>query len=64
MKSVGSDSFVVASSQGGTSTIEVTASTTYQDEGVAGASLANVTVGEHVAVMGSSDAGTVTAASV
>jgi hypothetical protein len=64
VKSVGSDSFVVATSQGGTSTIEVTASTRYQDKGVTGASLANVTVGEHVAVMGSLEAGTVTAASV
>ena len=64
VKSVGSDSFVVSTPQGGTSTVEVTASTTYRDKGVTGASLANVTVGGHVAVMGSSEDGTLTAATV
>jgi hypothetical protein len=64
VRSVGSDSFVISTSQGGTSTVDVTSATTYQDRGVADASLTNVTVGEHVTVVGSSKDGTVTATTV
>jgi hypothetical protein len=64
VKSVGSDGFVVSTSEGGTSTVDVTSATTYLDRGVANASLTNVTAGEHVGVVGSSKDGTVTATTV
>lgn len=64
VRSVGTDSFVVSTSQGGTSSVGVTSATTYRDRGVTDASLTNVTVGEHVAVVGSSKDGTVTATAV
>ncbi len=64
VKSVGSDSFVLSTARGGTATVEVTTTTTYRDKGLTGASLSDVTVGEHVAVVGSSEDGTVTADTV
>jgi Domain of unknown function (DUF5666) len=64
VKSVGSDSFVVSTSQGSAVTVDVAASTRYMDQGVTDASLANVTVGEHVAIVGSTQDGAVTATNV
>jgi hypothetical protein len=45
-------------------TVDVTSSTTYNDQGVTSPTLANVTVGETVAAFGTEASGTVTATSV
>jgi preprotein translocase subunit YajC len=64
VKSVGSDSFTLTTSDGSTVTVHVSSSTKYMDPGVSSPSLANVTVGEHVAVIGTESSNTVTATSV
>jgi hypothetical protein len=60
---VGASSFTITTSTG-TVTVDVTGSTTYFDRGVTSPSLANVTVGESVAVFGTETSGTVAATSV
>jgi hypothetical protein len=62
--SVGSNSFTLTTSTGNVVTVDVTSATHYRDRGVANASLSNVTVGEHVAVMGTSASGAVNATDV
>jgi len=57
-------SFTTTTHGGSTVTVDVTATTTYRDEGVSSPSLATVTVGEKVAVFGTEIAGNVTATSV
>jgi hypothetical protein len=62
--SVGTDSFTITTRAGATVTVDVGSSTTYRDAKVTSATLADVTVGEQVAVVGSESSGTVTATSV
>ena len=62
--SVGSDSFTITTKAGATDTVNVSSSTTYRDRGVTTPTFANVTVGENVAVFGTSTSGVVTATSV
>ena len=61
---VGTNTFTVKGHNGSTTTVDVTSSTTYKDNGVAHPTLANVKAGEYVAVAGSSSSGTVHATSV
>jgi hypothetical protein len=64
VESVGTGSFTVKDRAGTTVTVDVTSSTTYKDAGVASPTIADVTVGERVAVQGTTASGTVTATSV
>jgi hypothetical protein len=64
VKSVGTDSFTLTTPDGSTVTVDVSSSTKYMDPGVSSPSLSNVTVGEHVAVVGSESSNTVTATAV
>jgi preprotein translocase subunit YajC len=64
VKSVGDGTFTITSQDGTTVTVDVGSSTTYQDPGVTSPTIANVTVGEHVAVFGTDTSNTVTATSV
>ena len=64
VKSVGNDTFTLTTQDGTTVTVNVSSSTAYLDHDVTSPSLANVTVGEHVAVFGTDDANVVTATSV
>ncbi len=64
VKSVGTDTFTLTDRDGTTVTVNVGATTTYRDPGVTSPTLANVTVGEHVAVFGTDTSNTVTATSV
>jgi hypothetical protein len=61
--SVGTTSFTITTKTG-TDTVNVSSSTTYLERGVTNPTLANVTVGEGVAVFGTLNAGVVTATSV
>jgi hypothetical protein len=61
---VGTDDFTLTTKSGTTVTVDVTSSTTYNDQGVTSPTLANVTVGETVAAFGTEASGTVTATSV
>ena len=58
------DSFTVTDRSGSTITVAVSSSTTYMDPSVSSAGISNVTVGEHVAVVGTTTSGTVTATQV
>ncbi|HEY5097588.1 MAG TPA: hypothetical protein VII46_06035 [Acidimicrobiales bacterium] len=62
--SVGSDSFTLTAQDSTTVTVNVGTATTYRDAGVTTPTLANVTVGEHVAVFGTDTANAVTATGV
>ncbi len=62
--SVGTDSFTLTARDGTTVTVDVGSSTTYLDHDVTSPSLADVKVGDHVAVFGTDSAGTVTATKV
>ena len=64
VKSVGDGTFTITSQDGTAVTVNVSSTTTYRDMGVTSASIANITVGEHVAVFGSDTSSTVTATSV
>jgi hypothetical protein len=64
VKSVGDDTFAITTRDGTTVTVNVSSSTTYRDHDVSSPSLANVTVGEQVAVFGTDSANVVTATSV
>ena len=62
--SVGANTFTLTTHDGTTVTVDVTSSTTYVDRAVTSPSLADVTVGAHVAVFGTKAASTVTATKV
>jgi preprotein translocase subunit YajC len=62
--SVGDGSFAITAPDGTAVTVNVDSSTTYRDGSVASATIANVTVGEHVAVFGTDTPNVVTATSV
>jgi hypothetical protein len=62
--SVGDGTFTLTTADKTTVTVNVSASTTYQDQGVTSPTIANVTVGEHVAVFGTDTSDVVTATSV
>ncbi len=64
VKSVGSGTFTLTTPDGKTVTVDVGSSTTYLDPGVSSPSIANVTVGAHVAVFGTENSNTVTATKV
>lgn len=64
VKSVGSDSFTLSTPNNAPVTVNVTSSTAYKDTGVSSPSISDVKTGEHVAVIGTSDNGTVTASTV
>jgi hypothetical protein len=64
VKSVGDGTFTITTQDGTTVTVNVSSSTTYRDHDVTSPSLANVTVGERVAVFGSDNANVVTATGV
>ncbi len=62
--SVGNGTFTLTTKDKTTVTVNVSSSTTYRDPGVTSPSIANVTVGEHVAVFGTDTSDVVTATSV
>ena len=62
--SVGTTSFTLTTKAGATDTVNVSGATTYRERGVTTPSLANITVGEHVAVFGTLSSGVITATSV
>jgi len=64
VKSVGTDSFTVATLRGTTVIVDVSSTTTYRDREVASPTLANIKAGENVAVFGSETTGTVKATAV
>jgi len=64
VKSVGTDSFTLTTHGGTVVTVDVTGATTYRDRGVTSPTLANVTVGSRVAVVGTMTSNTVSATSV
>jgi hypothetical protein len=64
VKSVAGDSFIVTAQDGSTVTVDVGRTTTYFDPGVSSPTLADVKVGEHVAVFGTETSSTVTATQV
>jgi hypothetical protein len=64
VKSVGDNTFTITDRSGATVTVNVSSSTAYRDPGVTSPTLANVTVGEHVAVFGTETSEVVTATSV
>jgi hypothetical protein len=64
VKSVGSDSFTLTEQDGTVVTVNVGSTTSYVDPGVTSPSLADVTVGEHVAVFGTDSSDVVTATRV
>ena len=64
VKSVGRDAFVVTTTAGTTVTVDVSAKTTYRDPGAPSASLADVKVGDRVAVTGTETSGKVVATRV
>ena len=64
VKSVGDGTFTITAQDGTTVTVNVSSTTKYLDAGVTSATIANVTVGEHVAVFGTDTSNTVTATSV
>ena len=64
VKSVGTNAFTVTTPGKTTVTVDVTRGTTYRDRTARSATLASVTAGEHVLVLGKSASGTVTASRV
>jgi hypothetical protein len=65
VKSIGDDTFTLTTHSGTEVTVNVArATTTYQDRGVTAPTFANVTVGSHVAVVGTDSANTVAATRV
>ncbi len=64
VKSVGDNTFTLTTSSGSTVTVDVGSSTKYVDPSVSSPTFSNVTVGEHVAVIGTESSNTVTATSV
>jgi preprotein translocase subunit YajC len=64
VKTVGTDTFTLATADGTVVTVNVSSSTTYDDPNVSSASFSNVTVGAHVAVFGTDASNTVTATKV
>jgi hypothetical protein len=62
--SVGDGTFTLTTKSGTTETVDVSSSTTYLDHDVTSPSIADVTVGEHVAVFGTSASGVITATGV
>jgi endonuclease YncB( thermonuclease family) len=62
--SVGAGTFTLTTQDNTTVTVNVGTTTTYRDAGVTAPTLANVTVGEHVAVFGTDTANVVTGTSV
>jgi preprotein translocase subunit YajC len=62
--SVGDGTFTLTTRDSTTVTVNVSATTTYRDPSVTSPTLANVTVGEHVAVFGTDASNVVTATSV
>ena len=62
--SVGTNSFTLTTRSGTTVTVDVSSTTTYRDVGVTSASIADVKVGNKVAVFGTESGSTVTATSV
>jgi hypothetical protein len=62
--SVGSGSFTLTTRAGTTVTVNVTSTTTFKDPSSSSASLADVTVGQHVAVTGTDTSNTVAATAV
>ena len=67
VQSVGADTFTLTTRDSTTVTVDVTSATTYFDPGITSPTMANVTVGERVAVFGTSgsgSSGTVTATQV
>ena len=62
--SVGDNTFTLATRDKTTVTVNVSSTTTYRDPSVTSPTLANVTVGEHVAVFGTDTSNVVTATSV
>jgi hypothetical protein len=61
---VGDNTFTLTTQDKTTVTVNVGSTTTYRDPSVTSPSLANVTVGEHVAVFGTDTSNVVTATSV
>ncbi len=61
---MGTNTFTLASPDGTKVTVDVGSSTTYMEVGKTSASIADVTVGAHVAVFGTEAADTVTATKV
>lgn len=64
VESVGTDTFTVTTRDGTTVTTNVGSTTIYRDPGVTSPTIADVTVGEHVAVFGTDTSDTVAATSV
>lgn len=64
VKSVDTGTFTLTTQDGTTVTVNVGSSTTYLDHDVTSPSIANVTVGAHVAVFGTDTSNTVTATKV
>jgi preprotein translocase subunit YajC len=64
VKSVGDATFTIIARDGTTVTVNVSSATTYRDRAVTSPTVANVTVGEHVAVFGTDTSNVVTATSV
>ncbi len=64
VKSVGDGTFTLTEQDGTTVTVNVTSATTYRDRDVTSPTIANVTVGEHVAVFGTDTSNVVSATSV
>ncbi len=64
VKSVAGNSFIVTAQDGSTVTVDVGSRTAYFDPGVSSPTLADVKVGEHVAVFGTKTSSTVTATQV
>jgi preprotein translocase subunit YajC len=64
VKSVGDGTFTITARDGTTVTVNVSGATTYHDRAVTSPTIANVTVGAHVAVFGTDTSNVVTATSV
>jgi preprotein translocase subunit YajC len=64
VKSVGDSTFTITAGDGTTVTVNVSSATTYRDRAVTSPTMANVTVGAHVAVFGTDTSNVVTATSV
>jgi hypothetical protein len=62
--SVGDGTFAITAPDGTAVTVNVDSTTTYREASVTSATIANVTVGEHVAVFGTDTSNVVTATSV
>ena len=64
VKSVGAATFTITTRHGTVVTVDVTGTTTYRDRGVTAPTFADVTVGSHVAVVGTDTSNTVAATNV